>query len=130
MSDAAPRRLTSHEDGFGLNETLRVEALDAPGPGGACHRYRITVAAAPGEGTVVGELTFQRGPRLDPQATPGLTEGAVLAVLIDRLEAFSAGPFPSVESADALRLLRLAQDLLKRRAAERAARGVLGRAEP
>jgi hypothetical protein len=123
------RTITTHHDGFGLNESIRVEAVDEPGPGGANHRYEFTYRPDPdsqyGWG-YTGYLQFQRGPRNEVGSTPGMTEGAVLAVLIDRLEAFQAGEFYCLENEAALVHLRDALAWTKIRTERRAERGVLG----
>lgn len=124
--------IDTHHDGHGLNEQIQVEAVDEIGPGGAHHRYLFTYTYPrhpqdPPEGDEVGFIQFQKGPRNEPGSTPGVTEGAVLSVLIDRLTDFQAGPYPSDHNAVALTYLQQALQLLKDRADERAQRGVLGR---
>ena len=126
------KQLISHRDGFDLNQSIIVEALDEPGPGGALHEYRISIPHAPDAKTsYVGKsytttLRFQKGPRNEEGSLPGITEGALLAVLIDRLEAFQLGPYWCVENDHVLQSLRQALDWTKRRAANRHRRGVLG----
>lgn len=130
VEEASIRNLTTHHDGHGLNESIQVESVDEIGPGGAHHAYVFHVAPYDGAPyRQCGEIQFQRGPRNDPSSTPGVTEGAVLATVIDRLEHFQAGPFPSEENAEALDHLRAALAAIKRRADNRAARGVLGKNE-
>ncbi len=133
------REIETHHDGHGLTESIRV-TTDGPGPGGASHLYALSVPACPTGGAygtthegdceaarqVVGFVQFQRGPRNAPDSVPGVVEGAVLAILIDRLEAFQAGPYPSEENAAALDHLKAALAKMKERADKRAARGVLG----
>jgi hypothetical protein len=56
----------------------------------------------------------------------GLTHEALLAILIDRLEAYQAGPYKSSYNEDALFSLNAAQLHLQRRTRERMQRGVEG----
>ena len=101
---------------------------------GAVHRYeffRHPDGAAPGEAATinVGVLQFQQGPRFDPSSIPGVITVAVLAALIDHHEGFQRGPFPSEENKMVIAHLKEAMRHLRNRADERAARGVLGKAE-
>lgn len=115
--------VTIHHDGHGLNESIVIQA-DEAGPGGASHRYEFWI-----DGELVGFLQMQKGPRNEPGSTPGLTEAAVLATVIDRLTDFQAGPYPSEEGATALLLVTHALEAIRSRADARAQRGVLGKAE-
>lgn len=121
-----PKQITSHHDGHGLTESILVEAVDEIGPGGAHHEYHFIVDNHDGSFTTVGWLQFQKGPRNEPGSTPGVLAVAVLAMLIDQLQDFQNGPYPSPEGAQALADLEQAADWLKTRADQRAARGVLG----
>lgn len=116
------REITTHHDGHGLNEDILVGTLDEPGPGGACHEYVLVTGP-----NTTGYLQFQKGPRDEYGSTPGVTEGAILAILIDRLESFQAGPYACEENAQTLYYLREALAWTKNRAHDRAARGVLGK---
>lgn len=123
------KKLVSHHDGHGLAESIGVYAMDEPGPGGAYHQYAFFVETDPArepERDQVGEIQFQKGPRNVAGSTPGVIEGAVLAVLIDRLEAFQAGDYACGENAAALEHLHSALGWIKQRAHSRAKRGVLG----
>ena len=62
-------------------------------------------------------------------STPGITENVLLAILIDRLMGFQAGPYACGENGSALAYLKAALSTLKARSDERAARGVLGKSE-
>lgn len=114
--------ITQHHDGHGLNEAITIER-DAPDPnaGGASHQYTLFL-----NNETMGRIQFQHGPRTLPTSTPGVTEGAVLAVLIDRVEAFQAGPYACEENDRVLYGLNIALEATKARATARAARGVLG----
>lgn len=117
--------VTLHHDGHGLNESIVLQH-DAPDPvnGQAPHHYAMTIG-----GELVANIHFQHGPRNGPDSRPGVTEAAVLAVLIDRLEHFQAGPFACDENAQQIGHLRAALALTRARADARAARGVLGKLE-
>lgn len=125
----SPRAICAHEDGLGLTELCLVHAVDAPHPvNGANHVYSLDRVTP--QGTVnVGSIQFQRGPRDAPDSTPGTLDGAVLAILIDRVESFQAGPFGCLENEVVLGHLNEALRLIKARAHERAGRGVLGKNE-
>jgi hypothetical protein len=126
VADAGMRRddITDHHDGHGLNEAIVIRA-DEPGPGGASHRYQLGIAAGP---TAVdcGFIQFQKGPRNESGSTPGATEAALLAILIDRLRGFQAGPYACRENAIQLTKLEECLHWTKARADARAKRGVLG----
>lgn len=125
-----------HHDGYGLNEQIRI-FKNAPGPGGASHRYRLAVDISGTDRAIesgctgqtdedAGFIQFQRGPRHDPDSTPGVTEGALIAVLLDRLRAFQRGDYSTRENSLAITKLEEALHWLKARAFHRAKRGVLG----
>ena len=126
------RTITTHHDGHGLNESIVIEA-DAQDPkaGGASHEYVFRFDGPRGENgrgvVTVGRIQFQHGPRHEPGSKPGIVEAALLAVLIDRLSSFQAGPFHCEENAEALGHLEAALALVKKRADARAARQVLGK---
>ena len=75
----------------GLNEVLRVEALDAEGQGGASHVYRITPTVGNATGVVI---EFQNGPLQETDGIPnGISGEALLAIVEDRLIGFQSGQF-------------------------------------
>lgn len=94
---------------------------DAPGPGGASHRYLMQGPF----GEAFGVLSFQQGP-LGETPVNGLSSGTVLQVMIDHLRGFQTGPYPSRETACAITHLEEALFWLKSRELEREQRGVLG----
>lgn len=124
------RTITTHHDGHGLNETITLKA-DPPGPGGASHRYMAAIRVEPEipgntEDVRVLDMQFQCGPRHEPASTPGVTEAVLYAILLDRLRAFQAGPYACPENEEQIRYLEAALAATKKRADDRAARGVLG----
>jgi len=123
------RTLTENRLGK-LNETLEITVADEPGAGGACHRYDII-----GHGEHIPNigprpfgvnLFFQKGPATELEQMNGITNEALLVVLIDRLRGFQGGPFGSRENALALTNLEQALMWLQKRTRDRLARGVEG----
>ena len=112
------RELTSHKVNP-VNDVLKVEALDGPGPGGASHAYRIS-----GPDFSV-DLNFQNGP-INEAGVNGITQEALIAILIDRMEGFQSGQYANDFNGRALNHLRSAQDELLARTKERMNRGVEG----
>lgn len=123
------REITTHKVN-GCNEGLKVAALDEPGSGGANHHYRMEFndpkwGPDPTSMRQVVELYFQNGP-IAEVGTNGVTHEALLAIIIDRLQAFQAGKFACRENALALTKLEEAMHWLKHRTEKRLARGVEG----
>lgn len=131
------RELTGHKVNP-ANDTLKIEVLDGPGAGGAHHCYAITGfdyasnASVPDHiqaGRLKDEDTafilFQNGP-IAEAGVNGVTHEALLAILIDRLERFQAGPYNNGYNAEALTCLQRAQIVLQLRTRERMSRGVEG----
>ena len=122
----------------GLNESIEITAVDEPGPGGANHVYHLKLEAPEtrlpetNRGAWPNEVTlhFQNGPISRPQDYNGLTNEAVLAVVIDRMRGFQNGPFKNDENAAALGHLECAAGFLKLRTQNRVARGVEGKLVP
>lgn len=128
------RELTSHKVNE-LNERLKVEAVDEPGPGGASHQYRIS-----DESIRVVDIFFQNGPIIrnpsDDDLAPGdavgingISNESLLAIVEDRLKGFNAGPYSCRENAIALTHVQDAMHWLHHRTRERMARGVEGTLE-
>lgn len=126
------RELTAHRVNP-ANDKLTVRATDEPGAGGAHHRYVITgmdttrnkTREDAGSENACVELLFQNGP-IPESGTNGVTHEALLAVLIDRLDSFQAGPFACTENEKALSALLDAQHWLHKRTKDRMARNVEG----
>lgn len=121
-----PRELTGHRVN-GLNECICIEAIDPPGPGGANCEYRISGIKGPLDHhpILTIHIRFQNGSLRDVGAN-GITNEALVAVLIDRMEGFQGGPFANIANAVALEMFRAAQHALKSRTLERTSRGVEG----
>lgn len=120
------RELTDHKVN-GLNEALQIEVLDQPGQGGACHDYLITLNAgttAPGA-TNCWRINFQNGP-IKEAGYNGISQEALLAIVIDRLRSFQAGQYACKENQVALLDCENALMWLQKRTRDRMARGVEG----
>lgn len=107
-----------------LNDVLDIRVMDDPGHGGASHVYVV-----PGPASTHGELLkvkFQNGP-IAEVGVNGVTQEILLAIVIDRLRSFQAGPFSSRENALALTKCEEALHWLQQRTIERMRLGVEGR---
>lgn len=128
------RNITDHiVDGDSANHQLTIAVMDEPGAGGANHRYEITGAdrnANPSSGNTkfiraVEIILFQNGP-IKESGVNGVTQEALLAIVIDRLRSFQAGPFACDDNGIALDACCLALNTLQNRTRARIARGVEG----
>lgn len=120
------RNITDHKVN-GLNEAIQIEVLDEPGQGGACHEYGILLSpdkTKPGQPNH-WRISFQNGP-LGENAPNGISQEALLAVVIDRLRCFQEGPFKCRENAIALTHIETGLQWLQKRTRDRMARGVEG----
>lgn len=122
------RELTSHKV-TPCNEQLTVSVLGEPGPGGASAHYGIhgftrRNAEDTDDETSVS-LHFQDGP-IPTHGVNGITNEALIAIVIDRLQAYQAGPFGCRENAIALTHLEDSMHWLHHRTRARVARGVEG----
>lgn len=121
------RELTSHKVN-GLNEILRIEILDEPGQGNACHVYAVTSDEPRNADTppaVMLPIRFQDGP-ISEAGVNGISNEALLAVVEDRLQGFQSGKFACRENALALTKIQEAMMWLQKRTRDRMARGVEG----
>lgn len=114
---------TKHHDGLGLAETIKLtmSGKDVVAGNGR-HEFNAEV-----DGKQVMYAQFQRGHPKDPDSTPGILDSVMMAVLIERYEAFQSGPFHCTENDAILGHLRQAMELTKARAKERASRDVLNK---
>ncbi len=121
------RTITDHKL-EGLNDALEISVLDEPGQGGANHDYAITFGDAEdqtGRSQVTQRICFQNGP-IKEAGVNGISGEALLAVVIDRLRSFQAGPYSCRENALALTHCEDALHWLQDRTRKRLARGVEG----
>lgn len=117
-----PDQTTKHHDGFGLAEsiTIRMSAKD-DAAGNGRHLFIAEI-----DGVEVASAQFQHGPRKMPGSTPGIIDSVLLAILIERYDAFQSGPYHCPENDSILSHLNHAMELTKARARERNSRDVLG----
>ena len=134
------RELTAHKVNE-CNEQLKIEVLDGIGPGGDNHLYQITgfntgtnpsdpFTQRHGGPAKHSTVLFQNGPINAENKTNGVTHEALLAILIDRLEAFQKGPYECHENKMALDHLVNALDWLKCRTNRRLKSGIEGTMAP
>ena len=120
-NEVMPRReITMHKVNL-VNDKLQIYTLDGPGPGGANHEY---VIESERRGTEC-RISFQNGP-IGEVGVNGVTQEALIAVCIDRLECFQAGAFASEYNAKALTALKESLHWLLQRTRDRLDRGVEG----
>lgn len=117
------RTVTDHKLN-GLNDALEINVLDEPGQGGANHEYQIMVLGDE-DGVITTDIHFQNGP-IQEAGVNGISGEALLAIVIDRLRSFQAGPFSCRENAVALTYAETALMWLQKRTRDRLARGVEG----
>lgn len=128
------RKITDHKVN-GLNEHIEVVAMDAPeaNSGGASHLYEMRVNTK--MGLRIQGIAFQKGPIAGADDVNGVSNEALLAIVIDRLRGFQgalatqtgvAAQFPTRENACALTKLEEALMWLQKRTRDRMARGVEG----
>lgn len=103
------------------NDRIEISVMDEPGSGGAHHHYAVDV-----EGSENGmDVHFQNGP-IAKHGINGVTQEVLLAIVIDRLRCFQAGPYACTENAKALAHAEQSLDWLKSRTKARMTRGVEG----
>lgn len=118
------QEITSHKSNECNNAiTIVADERDAQ-YGNASHAYTLTFIDKEDREVQIG-VDFQRGP-IKEVGVNGVTNEALIAILIDRLEGFQSGAFASDYNREALGHLMLAQQSLMARTKERVARGVEG----
>lgn len=116
------RQLTDHKVN-GLNEALNIYVRDEPDAHGGCHKYAIEWTA--NDQLEVVEIDFQNGP-VKEFGVNGVSNEAILAIVIDRLRGFQNGDFSTKENSVALTHLETAMLWMHKRTRDRIARGVEG----
>ncbi len=126
------RQLTDHiVEGDSANHQVSITVTDEPGAGGANHEYLAiwtNDGAQLSDGTIAiksnsTRISFQNGP-IKEAGVNGLTQEVLLAIVIDRLRSFQAGPYSCRDNA--LTHCEEALMWLQRRTRERIKRGVEG----
>jgi hypothetical protein len=119
------RKIDRHKTNL-MNEALEI--MTGPSDGsGASHYYEIKIEeeSIAVDAYNVTRLEFQRG-LIKEAGVNGISNEALLAILIDRLEGFQNGPFRCRENAFALTKLEEAMHWLQERTRKRVERGVEG----
>lgn len=131
------RAITDHiVENDAANHQLHIDVQDEVSAGGANHLYHITGfnsasnvsdpwTARHGQPAEHSTILFQNG-AIPEVGVNGVTQEALLAIVIDRLQAFQAGPFSCRENAVALTHCEDALMWLQRRTRARIKRGVEG----
>lgn len=112
---------------IGTNRFTEVNVKDEPGEGGASHEYYISRADGRDDlpAGEFGFVKFQKGP-VKENGVNGCHQEDLIAIVIDRLRSFQAGPFSCRENALALTKLEEALHWLNARTQDRIAQGVEG----
>lgn len=104
-----------------VNDKIAITVMDEPGAGGANHYYAVDV-----DGSEHGlDVYFQNGP-IAEAGINGVTQEVLLAIVIDRLRSFQAGPYACAENGEALAHAENSLECLKERTRARLKRGVEG----
>lgn len=129
------RKITDHQVNP-ANDKIQIAVTDEPGAGGANHRYELAGFDTKGNPSEIGPdgfsssfskqvILFQNGP-IAEAGVNGITQEVLIAICIDRLRSFQAGPYACRENALALTKLEEAQMWLLSRTRARMARNVEG----
>lgn len=105
-----------------------VYAVDEAGVGNANHAYRISPNGCDEQGNMYPsqDISFQNGPRKDPNSIHGVLDTDLLEIVRDRLKGFQSGEFSCRENACALTHIEEALMWMNRRVEDRIERQVLG----
>lgn len=122
------RELKDHITSGDQAVQLAITVTDDPGAGGASHQYHIDwMGDAEWDNRKPNSLDvhFQEGP-IKECGVNGITQEALLAIVIDRLRSFQAGPYACDDNEQALAHCVAALSYLQKRTKARIARGVEG----
>ena len=118
------REISTHRGASGVDRALTIQVLDAPGDGGANHIYRV-LATSGTYNEVLCTIRFQKGGAQDAGIN-GITNEALLAIVLDRISCFQQGPYNCPENEVARAKIGDALHWLHERTRKRAERGVEG----
>lgn len=120
------REITNHIVSTDQASQITIEASAPSLVDGASHQYYLTWRERPEYQTASTiSLPFQNGP-IPQVGVNGVTNEALLAIVIDRLYAFQASQFACMENYQALVNCETALSWLKKRTLDRITRGVEG----
>ena len=129
------RQLHDHKINDFNVDCVRVEVLDEPDDekgGGACHEYGIWYNEPRNPVTRTHPpdcaISFQHGP-VKEAGVNGISQEALLAVVLDRFRSFQRGPFSCRENAIVITKLEEAMMWMHKRTLDRVRRGVEGKHE-
>ncbi len=117
------REITEHRTNVFNREHVAVFA-DPPSNGGASHLYNVQLRTE-NTGFSAALIKFQQGP-VKEVGVNGLSEEALIAIIIDRLRGWQKGPYSCRENACALTHFEEGLMWLHKRTLNREARGVEG----
>jgi hypothetical protein len=106
------------------NEETKINVLDNPGEGNACHNYIISKIDNNDE-DIFCKINFQNGP-IKENGVNGCQNEDLLSIVIHRLDGFQAGEFRCRENAIALTKIQEALHWLNHRTTDRKNRNVEG----
>jgi len=122
------RTITDHKVN-GLNDAINIYATDStPTEGGACATYRIEPVTTADPAGPINPVTliFQNKPMTSQADVVGISNEALIAVVIDRMRGFQGGKFACYENAEALTHFEEGLMWLQKRTRDRMSRGVEG----
>lgn len=108
--------------------TITADDRDTDVGGNMSHVYDIAFDRDNNGYISTQRIEFQRGP-VKEVGVNGITNEALIAIVIDRLKGAQEGPFASADNADAIMHLEAASEALARRTRDRMARGVEGQSK-
>ena len=117
-------RIVHGHEGSALNNAIQI-TCDARDENGGSHHYAIRLHADTGVFDGEQRLQFQKGP-LKEAGMNGVSDEALLAIIVDRLEGWQTGPYRSRYNALALTKIEEAIHWLNARTTDRQQRGVEG----
>lgn len=129
------RELFDHKNNKFNRECVEVKTVDLRASDNAHHKYIITVWKHPEPGPNAGvesstpvstcEINFQNG-GLREVGPNGITDQALLSIVLDRLRSFNEGPYRCRENS--MQITKIEEALMwgRKRADDRAMRGVEG----
>ena len=121
------RPLFDHKNNKFNRECVEVETMDTRASDGAHHEYVIRVNPENSVGTpvMVCGLQFQNG-GLKEVGANGITDQALIAVVLDRMRSFNDGQFRCRENSMIITKLEEAMLWMEKRSNDRARRNVEG----